>query len=289
MTTDESTNSGPVDFSEVTPSASSELDSLLNSGEQETTTPADPSTEKEQTETAPSQEGENTDANDKVPEAKSDTPDATKEVPLHKDSRFQEVQREKEFLRSQLAEQKAMIDNLMQLAKPKTQENEEIPKEFLQAYGTGDEESDKKAWGAFKPVMDMIKNQVFTEMSEKQARAQQEAHQFDSWVEGQVSTFQGQGLQISKDEFVEIIKEFEPSNGLKSYDPEKVLKLHNLKKELAELKVAKEKEKGEQKHKAKKAIASLSSTKQPTSEAKEFFTLDDSPSWKSRLKSSLKG
>lgn len=255
-----------------------QIEGLGNNEEEEITTPEESSPETKETETAPSQEGEE-------PAEVADTPDEpeaepvaepeVKDVPLNKDIRWQEKLAQEQRFKDTITEQKEMIDKLLASKEPSTEGD--IPEQFLKVFGSGDSERDKTAWKEYKNLLDLQKETILGEIKQQQEQEGQRVNEWNTWVKDQVSLFQEQGRSISEQEFTEIIQEFEPSNGLKSYDAAKVAKIHDMKKELAALKISKETDKDKEKAGAKKANAALGSS--PTKEDKETFTLDDSPLW----------
>lgn len=250
-----------------------------NNEEQQNDTAEGSSPEQNETEESPSQEGEQ--ESEQEEKSDSNTPDENNNLPLNKDRRFQEVLSQKKGLEQQVSEYKEMVEKLVNAqSKP---ERDEIPQQFLEVFGSGDKDRDQNAWNKYKQLAEFQKQLILDEIKQERETEQKRVQEWESWVDSQVSNFHEIGENITKDEFVSIIQEYEPSKNLQSYDAEKVIQIHKLKREIADLKMAQEKDNQNAKIQAKKQNAS----KKPSSaisEEKKEYTLEDSSMFKSLFK-----
>lgn len=180
--------------------------------------PVESSPENKPTEQDPSQEGAGDTKEPLEAKVETNTPIANQDVPLNKDRRFKEILDNNKALERRLQEMQTSQEKMLAEMKSTTT-NKSIkapPPAFKELFGEGNEHLWEK-WQTLYPQQEQvnvaeIKSQLFAELEAKQKAETDGQKQRLEWVNSEVQKLKDDGLKFDKNELLQVIETYQPTN-----------------------------------------------------------------------------
>ena len=257
---------------------------LAEMDQQETETSEESPTETKQTEESPSQEGEEDKSNsdDNPVDASEDadkskeTPDENKDIPFHmhprwkeKDEKIARLEKALEEQTNSMGEMKTGIDDIRQnLASKEPSEQYQVFKELFDNGSLGDDQLNQ-AWEKFQKLVpqqsvnvDELKQSLRQELAKEQEEKKSQEQALIEWSRQQIQELKDEGKTFDENKLLKVIEKYSPTNGQGHTDFNKAYELLKLEEKALQ---------DNSKLKAKKQIASRSSSDSSAEPKKDDF------------------
>ena len=173
--------------------------------EEETETPPEsPTEEKTEKEPSSSPDGKPEDK----PKDKVETPE---NLPFHKHPRWKELQEELRTKDDRIGELEKKFEEVSPRLKEIEEKEQPIPSWFAESFG-----DNKELWGKYQSYDQERREEIKQEIYADQAKAQKEqtesVQKWNNWVEDQVSELAGEGLTFDRNELLNTMMEYKPTD-----------------------------------------------------------------------------
>lgn len=259
-------------------------DLIAEQGQQEMKTSEESPTETKQAEESPSQEGEedkpnsddaSVDSSEDAGKSK-DTPDDNENIPFHKHPRWKEIQEENQRLKealeqntNQVGELKTGVDEIRQnLASKQPTEQFQVFKELFDNGSLGDDQINV-AWEKFQKLIPQshvdetqLRESIKQDLLKEQEQAKQQEQQLVEWSRQEIQKLKDEGKTFDDNKLLKVIEKYSPTNEQGHTDFNKAYDLLQLEEKAS---------KDNSKLKAKKEIASRSSSDSSSEPQRDDF------------------